>query len=340
MPSIKVHKAGLCTTIQDIGRIGYQQFGIPVSGAMDEFAFTVANYLVERDKKNAVLEIQFLGPSLEFDFDVTIAITGANIQPKINHQDVKMWESIQVKKGDILSFGSLKSGIRTYLAFSAEIDVPFVMGSKSTLLKSKLGGLEGRTFKTGDIIPFKDVKVLSKKHSLNKKYIPEYKHHQDIRILLGPQDYYFEEAAIQTMLENTYQVTKDADRMGMRLAGEAIKHKEKADIISDAAVFGSIQVPGNGQPIILLADRQTTGGYTKIATVIRADLPKLAQMLPNDTMKFKLVTMEEAQREYKEFYKVLEEIKESFVVKPKVYTEQELYVMKKLFGNRRKVKNC
>ena len=138
------------------------------------------------------------------------------------------------------------------------------------------------------------------------------------------------------MLENKYQVTKDADRMGMRLAGEVIKHKDKADIISDAAVFGSIQVPGNGQPIILLADRQTTGGYTKIATVIKADLPKLAQMLPNDTIEFSLVNIEEAQKEYREFYRILDEIKESFVVKPRVYTEKQLYVSKKLFGNRRK----
>ena len=341
MPSIKVHKPGLCTTVQDVGRIGYQQFGIPVSGVMDEFAFTVANYLVESDKNNAVLEIPFLGPTLEFDFDVTIAITGADIQPKINNQNIKMWQSMEskhftIKKGDILSFGSLKTGIRAYLAFSAEIDVPVVMGSKSTLLKSKLGGFEGRQLKIGDIINFKNVKVVSKKNILDKKYIPEYKHNQSIRIILGPQDNYFDENSIKTMLENKYQVTKDADRMGMRLSGEFIKHKDKADIISDAAVFGSIQVPGNGQPIILLADRQTTGGYTKIATVIKADLPKLAQMVPNDTIEFSLVNIEEAQKEYIEFYNILDEIKESFVVKPKVYTEKQLYVMKKLFGNRRK----
>ena len=169
MPSIKVHKPGLCTTVQDIGRIGYQQFGIPVSGVMDEFAFTVANYLVESDKNNAVLEIPFLGPTLEFDFDVTIAITGADIQPKINNQDIKMWQSINVKKGDTLSFGGLKTGIRTYLAFSAEIDVPIVMGSKSTLLKSKLGGFDGRQLKMRDTINFKNIKVLSKKKILDKK---------------------------------------------------------------------------------------------------------------------------------------------------------------------------
>jgi len=173
MPSIKVHKPGLCTTVQDIGRIGYQQFGIPVSGVMDEFAFTVANYLVESDKNNAVLEIPFLGPTLEFDFDVTIAITGGEIQAKINNQDVKMWESINVKKGDNLSFGNLKSGMRAYLAFSAEIDVPVVMGSKSTLLKSKLGGFEGRKLKMGDIINFKNVKVLSKKNPCTEAAIKE-----------------------------------------------------------------------------------------------------------------------------------------------------------------------
>ena len=336
MSDIKVLKAGLCVTIQDIGRIGYQQFGIPVSGVMDEYAFTVANYILGNDKNNAVFEIPFMGPSLQFDFDVSIAITGATIQAKINDRDVSMWQSINVKKGDILEIGSAKGGFRSYLAIAGEIDVPVVMGSKSTLLKSKLGGFEGRQLKMGDIINFKNVKVLSKKNTLDKKYIPTYSHNQNIRIVLGPQDDYFEENSIKTMLENKYQVTKDADRMGMRLAGEVIKHKDKADIISDAAVFGSIQVPGNGQPIILLADRQTTGGYTKIATVIKADLPKLAQMLPNDTIEFSLVNIEEAQKEYREFYRILDEIKESFVVKPRVYTEKQLYVSKKLFGNRRK----
>ena len=336
MSDIKVLKAGLCVTIQDIGRIGYQQFGIPVSGVMDEYAFTVANYILGNDKNNAVFEIPFMGPSLQFDFDVSIAITGATIQAKINDRDVSMWQSINVKKGDILEIGSAKGGFRSYLAIAGEIDVPVVMGSKSTLLKSKLGGFEGRQLKMGDIINFKNVKVLSKKNTLDKKYIPTYSHNQNIRIVLGPQDNYFEENSIKTMLENKYQVTKDADRMGMRLAGEVIKHKDKADIISDAAVFGSIQVPGNGQPIILLADRQTTGGYTKIATVIKADLPKLAQMLPNDTIEFSLVNIEEAQKEYREFYRILDEIKESFVVKPRVQTEKQLYVLKKLFGNRRK----
>ena len=335
MPSIKVKHPGLCTTIQDIGRIVYQQFGIPVSGVMDEYAFTVANYLVETDKNNAVFEIPFFGPTLEFDFDVTIAITGAEIQAKLNGQDIALWRTINIKKGDILTLSTMKSGARSYIAFAAEIDVPVVMGSKSTLLKSKLGGFEGRQLKMGDVINFKNPKILSKRNILDKKYIPEYKHEQKIRIVAGPQDDYFTDDALKTMAKNKYQITKDTDRMGMRLAGAEINHKDKADIISDAAVFGSIQVPGNKQPIILLADRQTTGGYTKIATVIKSDLPKLAQMLPNDSIEFSLIEIEEAQKEYRKFYEILNEIKESFVVKPKIYNENELKVLKKLFGSRR-----
>lgn len=335
MPSMKVVKAGFCTTIQDIGRIGYQQYGVPVSGVMDEFAFRVANFLVEADENNAVLEIPYLGPTLEFDFDITIAITGANLSPKINGQDIAMWKSINIRKGDVLTFSTIRSGARAYLAFSAEIDVPFVNGSKSTLLKSRLGGFEGRQLKIGDILNFKNPKLVAKRKILASKYIPEYLKNEEIRVVLGPQDDYFTEKGINTFLNSEYEVTKEADRMGMRLEGEAIEHKNKADIISDAAVFGSIQVPGNGKPIILLADRQTTGGYTKIATVIKAELPKLAQMTTGNKIKFRKLTVEEAEQEYINFYKKLEEIKNSIEKdNKKDYSEKELKVLKKLFGKR------
>lgn len=335
MPSMKVVKAGLCTTIQDIGRIGYQQYGVPVSGVMDEFAFRVANFLVGTDENNAVLEIPYLGPTLEFDFDITIAITGANLSPKINGQDIAMWKSINIRKGDVLTFSTIRSGARAYLAFSAEIDVPFVNGSKSTLLKSRLGGFEGRQLKIGDILNFKNPKLVAKRKILASKYIPEYLKNEEIRVVLGPQDDYFTEKGINTFLNSEYEVTKEADRMGMRLEGEAIEHKNKADIISDAAVFGSIQVPGNGKPIILLADRQTTGGYTKIATVIKAELPKLAQMTTGNKIKFRKLTVEEAEQEYINFYKKLEEIKNSIEKdNKKDYSEKELKVLKKLFGKR------
>lgn len=315
MSKIKVISPGLCTTIQDNGRIGFQQFGIPVSGVMDKYSFLVANYLVGNEGHEAVLEIPYLGPTLEFDFDVTISITGADLSPKLNNNDIEMWKSINIKKGDILSFKSIKSGSRSYIAFSAEIDVPEINNSKSTLLKSKLGGFEGRQLKKGDIINFKNVRVLNKENILDKKYIPTFNNENTIRVLLGPQDDYFTENGIKTFLESEYTITKNSDRMGMRLDGNTIEHKDKADIISDATVFGSIQVPGDGKPIILLADRQTTGGYTKIATVIHIDLPKLAQMSPGNKINFEKISLEEAQLEYKKFYDTLNAIKKSFLEK-------------------------
>lgn len=335
MYNIKVLKAGLCTTVQDIGRIGYQQYGIPVSGVMDEFSFLVANYLVESDKNNAVLEIPYIGPSLEFDFDISIAITGADLSPKLNEKEIKNWETIDVKKGDVLSFGSIKKGARAYIAFAGEINVPTVNGSKSTLLKSKLGGYNGRQLKIGDELEILNPRVLSKKNKLPYKYRPLYKNVEEIRIVLGPQDSYFTEKGIKTLLSSNYEITKNADRMGMRLEGEAIEHKDKADIISDAAVFGSIQVPGNGQPIILLADRQTTGGYTKIATVIKADLPKLAQLSPSNKIKFKKLDIEKAENEYINFYNLLDEIRDKILNSNKEkYSINNKFTMKKLLGKR------
>lgn len=338
MSSIKVIKPGLCTTIQDLGRIGYQQYGIPVSGVMDEFAFRVGNYLVEAEDNNAALEIQYLGPTLDFGFDISIAITGANLNPKVNGEEVPMWKSINIKKGDILSFSSTKSGARAYLTFAGEIDVALVNKSKSTLLKSKLGGFEGRQLKIGDEIRIKNPKII-KKNTLLPMYIPTYLDFEEIRVVLGPQDKYFKTKGIKTFLNSEYTITKDADRMGMRLEGELIEHKDGADIISDATVFGSIQVPGNGKPIILLADRQTTGGYTKIATVIKADLPKLAQMSPGNRIRFKGLDIQEAEQEYRNFYENLEKIRESIEngIK-KAYSEKDLKVLKKLFANRLRIK--
>ncbi len=329
MYKIKVQKPGLCTTVQDMGRVGFQKFGIPVSGVMDEFSFVVANYLLGNNYNNAVLEVQYMGPTLEFDFDVSVAITGANLSAKLNGEDVAMWETINIKKGDVLSFGNIKEGVRAYIAFAGEIDVPLVNGSKSTLLKSKLGGFDGRQLKMLDEIEIKNPRVLEKKNKLQEKFIPKFVAENEIRVILGPQDDYFTENGIKTFLSSEYTVTKDADRMGMRLSGEVIEHKDKADIISDAAVFGSIQVPGNGLPIILLADRQTTGGYTKIATVIKADLPKLAQMSPNNKIKFKKVELSEAQTIYKQFYDNLEFIKASFEEKKSSCIFKKIF---KIFG--------
>lgn len=207
-----------------------------------------------------------------------------------------MYETIKVKKGDTLQFGKVNEGIRSYLAFGGSIDVPVVNGSKSTHIKTKMGGIEGRALKAKDEINIKKSKEKTMR-KIPEKYLPIFSHCNILRIVLGPQDDYFTEKGIHDLFRSGgYQVTKDFDRMGIRLKGTAIEHKETADIISDGTTFGSIQVPANGQPIILVADRQTTGGYTKIGNVITADLYKLAQMTFLDKVLFQEVTIEEAQK--------------------------------------------
>ena len=296
MSSIDVINGGILTTIQDSGRNGYQELGIPTSGVMDDYNYRLANILVGNKLDEAVFEMTFLGPTLKFNENLIIAITGSNMNPKINGELAPMYETIKVKKGDTLQFGKVNEGIRSYLAFGGSIDVPVVNGSKSTHIKTKMGGIEGRALKAKDEINIKK----SKEETMRKipeKYIPKISHCNILRIVLGPQDDYFTEKGIHDLFRSGgYQVTKDFDRMGIRLKGTAIEHKETADIISDGTTFGSIQVPANGQPIILVADRQTTGGYTKIGNVITADLHKLAQMTFLDKVLFQEIKIEEAQK--------------------------------------------
>ena len=296
MSSIDVINGGILTTIQDSGRYGYQELGIPTSGVMDDYNYRLANILVGNKLDEAVFEMTFFGPTLKFNENLIIAITGSNMNPKINGELAPMYETIKVKKGDTLQFGKVKEGIRSYLAFGGSIDVPFVNGSKSTHIKTKMGGIEGRALKTKDEINIKKSKEKTMR-KIPEKYLPIFSHCNILRIVLGPQDDYFTEKGIHDLFRSGgYQVTKDFDRMGIRLKGTAIEHKETADIISDGTTFGSIQVPANGQPIILVADRQTTGGYTKIGNVITADLYKLAQMTFLDKVLFQEVTIEEAQK--------------------------------------------
>lgn len=311
MNKITINKAGLFTTIQDQGRWGYQQFGMTVAGAMDHFAMRVANLLVGNKQNEAVLECTFLGPEIEFNCDEIISITGANMNPKINGEPVLMWTSIMVKEGDILTFSGVVSGLRTYIAFSKGLDVPEIMGSKSTFIRGKLGGLDGRKLIDKDEIKLGEGYLKTTGSYLSKDLIPVYeKESVIIRVVMGPQDDYFTDEAIETFLNSIYKVTSEADRMGYRLEGPKINHKSGADIISDGIVFGSVQVPGHGSPIIMMGDRQTTGGYTKIATVITPDLSVLAQMGPGWSMRFKKVTVEESHEIYREYENRFKEIEE------------------------------
>lgn len=312
MGEIKIKSPGFLTLVQDLGRYGYQQQGVPVSGSMDTFAHRISNILVDNKETEAVLEVTMFGPQIEFQSDEVIAITGGDLNPMINNCQVMVWKTIHVKAGDILSFGSLKNGCRSYVSFTGGIDVPLVMGSKSTYIKACIGGFEGRSLKAGDVLNISstaDNLTQIKEKVLSTIHIPEYNNTSEVRVILGPQEESFTKKGIETFLSSEYTLTNDCDRMGVRLDGNEIEHVDGGDIISDSIAFGAIQVPGHGKPIIMMADRQTTGGYTKIANVISVDLPKIAQLKPGDRINFKKVTIEEAHKLIKENEIKIEDIK-------------------------------
>lgn len=295
--SITILNPGLLTTVQDFGRIGYQQFGVPVSGVVDPRAMSIANILVDNPEDEAVLECTMLGPQIRFDAPNAIAITGGDLGPTIDNQPIPNYAAIRVEAGQVLRFAGLRSGCRAYIAFAGGLDIAPVMGSRSTYMKAKIGGVEGRKLQKDDVIKFRkpnpDLRGLNIRH-ISPEFVPrlEYK----IRVVLGPQDDMFTEHGIGTFLSESYVVTPEFDRMGCRLDGEIIEHKgESGDIISDGIAFGAIQVPTAGKPIIMLSDRQTTGGYTKIANVISADFRILAQLKAGDRVRFAQVSVAAAQ---------------------------------------------
>jgi len=315
MDVFSVLTPGAYTTVQDEGRFGYQQMGIPVSGVLDSFAFRVANMLVENPVNCAVLEITVMGPRLEVLSEADISITGAEMGITLNDQPVQGWKSIKVKPGDILGINQVKSGCRAYLAVTGGIDVSEVMGSRSTYVGGKIGGYYGRSLKQGDIIKRgKGLKLKPARH-LSPAVIPKYSSNILIHAVPGPQDDFFDEG-LKTMFESEFMVSAKADRMGYRLQGPVIKHREEVpkSIISEPSVPGGIQVPADGQPIILLVE-QTVGGYTKIATVISTDICKVAQATPGDLIRFEQITLETAHTLYRDRQKIMQELEEKHIIR-------------------------
>lgn len=294
--SITVLNPGLLTTVQDQGRTGYQQFGVSVSGVMDPRSAALANIIAGNDQGEAVLECTMMGPQLRFDKANVIAITGGDLGPALDGKPLPNYQAAAVQAGQVLRFSAPKTGCRAFIAFSGGLDIPLTMGSRSTYMKAKIGGYQGRKLEKGDKIEFRAPKE-TLKHMEDRKMSPEFfpKPVYTLRVIMGPQDDAFTEAGIHTFLSGTYTVTPEFDRMGCRLDGPAIAHKNGGDIISDGIAFGAIQVPSAGTPIIMLSDRQTTGGYTKIATVITADFRVLAQLKAGDKVRFLSVPVEFAQ---------------------------------------------
>ena len=294
--SITVLNPGLLTTVQDQGRIGYQQFGVSVSGVMDPRSASLANILVGNDEKEAVLECTMMGPHLQFNQANCIAITGGDLMPTLDGKPIPNYTAVKVEAGQVLKFTMPKTGCRAFIAFAGGLDIPEVMGSRSTYMKAKIGGVEGRKLAKDDVIGFRAPKAELKNmnfRSMASEFVPRKEY--TVRVVLGPQDDYFTDAGIQTFLSEVYSVTAEFDRMGCRLEGAVIQHKDGGDIISDGIAFGAIQVPSSGNPIIMLGDRQTTGGYTKIANVISADFRILAQLKQGDKVRFEKVSVKAAQ---------------------------------------------
>lgn len=294
--SITILNPGMLTSVQDLGRIGYQQYGVSVSGVMDPRSASIANILVDNDEGEAVLECTMMGPHLRFDAPNIIAITGGDLGATLDGQSIDTYRAVPVNAGQTLRFTMLRTGCRAFVAFAGGLDIPLVMGSRSTDMKAKIGGYQGRKLQKDDVIAFRapktDLKNLGVRH-ISPEFVPraEYK----LRVVLGPQDDAFTELGIMTFLSSVYTLTPEFDRMGCRLDGELIEHIKDGNIISDGIAFGAIQVPSAGKPIIMLADRQTTGGYTKIANVISADFRILAQLKAGDRVRFEKVSITTAQ---------------------------------------------
>ena len=293
--SLSVIKPGMLTTIQDAGRWGFQAHGVPVAGPMDPVSHRLANALVGNRADAALLEVTLLGPELEFEDERLVAVAGADFELLLDGRPAPSRAPFTVSAGSHLRFGARRLGARAYLAVSGGITVAPALGSRSTHLVSAMGGVGGRALIAGDRLPLGDPSrpqgpALAPQHAVVA--LPE--HHATLRVLPGPQVDYFSPDALNVLQSAPYVVGRNSDRMGFRLEGPRLTHARGADIISDATPLGVLQVPASGQPILLMADRQTTGGYPKIAMVIAADMAIAGQLAPADTIAFVVCTPRDA----------------------------------------------
>jgi len=292
--SFLVHEAGPQTTVQDLGRPGYLRYGIPPSGPMDLAAFLLANRLVGNPDHAAALECTFSGPRLEIRGDRVIAVTGAEMPVTINDREVPRWTAMAVQDGGVLKVGPGRRGVRAYVAFAGGVDVPLALRSRSTYLRGALGGVQGRALRKGDVVPLGRPPGPFRERVVKAATIPVFEDEVEARVILGPQADRFTREGIEAFLGEPYEMTGQIDRMGARLKGPPVIHTRGHDIISDGIPLGGIQVVGEGQPIILLVDRQSTGGYTKVATVCSFDIGRVGQVNPGQRLRFKAITVPES----------------------------------------------
>jgi len=312
--NITVLKPGMHTLLQDAGRYGYQHSGVPVSGAMDLFSHRVANIVAGNHGDAATLEMTLQGPRLEFADDALISICGADLSPSIDAEPVPEGKAVCIRAGSVLQFGTCRAGCRAYLAINGGFDVPAVMGSRSTYETARLGGLQGRALVKGDILRA-GARQTGLYPGLNQELsrarrafaVPKWSVNQHVEKLgrvpqvvrIIPGRHWEAFAAARSLLtDSAFRIAPDSNRMGFRLDGPAVRLEKPLELLSEAVSFGTIQVPPGGKPIILMADRQTTGGYPRIAEVASVDLHLLAQLKPGDSLRFELVSLAQAQALY------------------------------------------
>ena len=291
--TIRVLKPGLSTTVQDLGRYGYAHLGISPCGAADTVSLRIANLLVGNEEYAAVLEMTLLGATLEFERNTIVAISGANCACKVGQYRIPVNTSVEVPSGAVLQCGNMTGGARAYVAVRGGVDVPLVMGSASTDLRGGFGGIEGRGLRAGDVIQAGKATRSSPKH-LRTGAIDGLPHSGLNRVTRGAQREWFSDDEYTKFLATSFTASEQSDRAGLRLKGGPIQPLEQKQLLTDGIPLGAVQVPQDGQPIILFVDQQTTGGYPKIASVIAADMHRIGQLRPRDEVRFAEVSVAEA----------------------------------------------
>lgn len=305
--AFEIGNPGLATTVQDQGRTGHYNVGIPQSGSMDQYSAELGNALVGNTAREAVLECTYLGPALTTDSDAVIAVTGAPVEVKVNGEPRTQWSRLLLKAGDQLSFGVIQGGTRYYIAVQGGIDVPEVLGSRSTYSLGAIGGFKGRKLEAGDVVPVGaplNGGRLPQAESVPDEFRPVFAKEQEVRIVLGLYDHRLTEEGLGNLLNEEWKVTPVADRMGLRYSGPGVKWKEReqpfgagsdpSNIVDAGYAVGSIQIPGGTQPIILHRDAVSGGGYAMVGTVISADMDLVARAAPGTATRFAAVSLADA----------------------------------------------
>jgi len=290
---LRVKNPGMFSTIQDLGRYGYSHLGISPAGAADRLSLRIANLLVGNEENAPALEMTLLGPTLEFEERRMVALAGADCDTKIGTSPVRLAEAVEVPAGGVLKCGGMRTGARSYLAVQGGFDVPAVMGSAATDVRGQFGGFQGRRLKAGDVLPVRNGRT-ARTRRLKPGALDAVYRHDTIRVTRGAQQEWFDEEAFAVLFSSPYSISDQSDRTGLRLKGEPLRPRVQSQLLTDGIPLGAMQVPQDGQPIILFVDQQTTGGYPKIANAIMADMHHVGQLRPHEQVRFHEVSIAQA----------------------------------------------